>query len=434
MATNARREGTPHMISISRRFLRKLSGARSGTISLIFGCSVFVIMVAAGMGVDGIRAFRVASRAASAIDSAALAAAKAMNEDDSLTDAQIIQIAQQVYVANMSSFVRQGASSATPSVTVDRANSRVAITSNLNVAMTLMRVIGVNAVQVPKTGSVTYAMKRVELAMVLDVTGSMNDPSSSGNPKITDSKLAAKDVVDILIKDGQPAVLAKIAIAPYSASLNVGTFAWSASNGRSADGCVIERLNATLRDTDESPLAAPFGVMGDLNTPTNGRYVCPSATVQPLTNDKAQLKAEIDAMTANGATAGHIGAAWGWNLISPNWGSVWPSAPASYSDNRYVKAVIVMTDGLFNTAYTAGTADADQVAESAARALAACSGMKAKGVHVFTVGVMPDATAEALLQSCATSAGDYFNVADGTALRTTFQGIASQLQNLRVTQ
>lgn len=405
-----------------------------GSISLLFGLSVFVIAVAAGMGLDGMRTFRVASRASSAIDAAALAAAKAMNEDDSLTDAQLTEIARQTYVANMQSFVAQGATSAAPAVTIDRTNSRVTVNAQLHVATTLMRIAGVNAVDVPKSGSVTYAMKRVELAMVLDVTGSMLDPSSSGNPKIVDAKLAAKDVIGILIKDGQPSVLAKVAIAPYSAALNAGPYAWAASGGRSTDGCVIERLSTSFRDTDESPLTGRFGVMGDLNSSTNGRYVCPNATVMPLSSDKAALEAHIDSFSASGATAGHIGASWGWNMISPNWGLVWPTAPAAYNDNRYVKAVILMTDGLFNTAYTAGTADADQVAESAARATAVCTGMKNKGVRVFTVAVMPDATSEALLRSCASSGSDYFNVTDGAALRASFQNIASQLQNLRVTQ
>ena len=68
------------------------------------------------------------------------------------------------------------------------------------------------------------------------------------------------------------------------------------------------------------------------------------------------------------------------------------------------------------------------------RAEQRASGMKNKGVRVFTVAVMPDATSEALLHSCASSGSDYFNVADGAALRASFQNIASQLQNLRVTQ
>ena len=415
-------------------FAGKWSRATAGTISLLFGLSVFVIATAAGMGLDGIRTFRVASRASSAIDAAALAAAKAMNEDDSLSDAQLIQIAQQTYVANMQSFIAQGATSASPSVTIDRTNSRVTVNANLHVATTLMRIAGVNAVDVPKSGSVTYAMKRVELAMVLDVTGSMLDPSSTGNAKLVDAKLAAKDVVDILIKDGQPSALAKIAVAPYSAALNAGPYAWTASAGRSTDGCVIERLSPSYRDTDVSPMTAPYGVMGDLNSSTNGRYACPAATIVPLTSDKSLLTSRIDTFSATGATAGHIGATWGWNLVSPNWGSVWPSAPAAYDDQRYVKAVILMTDGLFNTAYTAGTADTDQVTESVARALAICTGMKDKSIRVFTVGVMPDAASETLLRSCASSNGDYFNVADGAALRAAFQSIASQLQNLRVTQ
>src|SRR3546814_14572183 len=61
-----------------------------------------------------------------------------------------------------------------------------------------------------------------------------------------------------------------------------------------------------------------------------------------------------------GSTAGHIGVAWGWYLVSPNFGYLWPfeSQPMEYNQihlgQKVMKVVIIMTDGDFNTIYHDG--------------------------------------------------------------------------------
>jgi hypothetical protein len=164
--------------------------------------------------------------------------------------------------------------------------------------------------------------------------------------------------------------------------------------------------------------------------------MCPTATIMPLTNSVTGLKSHIETFSAGGWTAGHIGLAWGWNTISPKWSSVFSGsmAPGSYGDTRYVKAILLMTDGLFNTSYTAGTSDAEQTAESHARTVALCDAIKAEGVTIYSVAYDTDPTAEALLQSCASSSTHFYAAGSESELRASFKKIAGELQQIRLSK
>ena len=96
--------------------------------------------------------------------------------------------------------------------------------------------------------------------------------------------------------------------------------------------------------------------VGWVYPPASGNNACVTPTIMPLSSDKTALHTTIGTLTANGSTAGHIGIAWGWYMISPNWGGLFPSGsqPAAYGAPHTIKAVILMTDGDFNTDYCKG--------------------------------------------------------------------------------
>ena len=39
----------------------------------------------------------------------------------------------------------------------------------------------------------------------------------------------------------------------------------------------------------------------------------------PLSDDKAYLRRTVEGYRDGGTTAGHLGTAWGWYLVSPEW-------------------------------------------------------------------------------------------------------------------
>ncbi len=401
------------MISQIQKVRTTFAADTNGSIAPIFGLVFSVLMLALGMALDLSRVTHANSKALAAADAASLAGGKALI-DGRNSDSDVRDIALKFYNENMS----QGgkfSDTSNVSVIVDRASGVVRVNPNVKVNMSVLVSQGFDSVSVPVKSTVKFDQRDIELGMALDVTGSM------GGQKIADLRDAAKDLVDILMPDEGSSNKVRIGLAPYAASLNAGAYARPATNNAS-NKCVSERGGAQAF-TDAAPGTGTF--LGAL--PTN---YCPSAKVEPLTGDKNKLKANIDSYRAGGATAGHIGAAWASYLISPEWKNVWPSAsePVAYNDGKTTKAMVLMTDGEFNTQYVAANGS------SADQALRICDEVKGKDVVVYAVGFQSPAEAETLLKSCASSPETYFSAKDGGELRLAFIEIAKQLNNLRLTQ
>jgi Flp pilus assembly protein TadG len=389
------------------------------------------------------------------------------------------------------------------------------------------------------TTNVVRASNNLEVALVLDITGSM------AGSKIEDLKDAAKELIDLVVQDEQTPYYSKLAIVPYSNSVNAGeladelrgetpapiaitgatkadpvvvtaanhgfangdyvringvsgmtqindktfrvanktnnTFELRNIDGRNygkytgggsiycttygceyyrftnADGgtnlyqatsCISERTG-THKYNDTSPSTANLGLVYG---PVNGGF-CPSATIKPMSTDKTELKALIDTLPATGSTAGHIGIAWGWYMISPNFGSLWPNAisrPAAYGEDELLKVVVIMTDGDFNTAYCNGVVAANSGSGSGAnsthincnatngtaytQAAALCTNMKAQGVVIYTVGfnVSKGSSAATIMSSCATDAEHTYMPSSGQDLQDAFRAIAQDINSLRL--
>lgn len=441
--------------------IAKFSDDARGTVAIIFSLSCIVLMLITGVAVDTARYHDISTRMQQALDGASLAAAKLLS-DPTLTDSDIIARAQTYYSAAIPTFGVKPSAVTNPIITIDRAKASVEVAGRVDVPAFFGGIADLPTLSVINQKSkVVFDMTSVELAMVLDVTGSMTT-----NNKLGDLKVAAKDVIDTLFDGALNDSNVKIAIAPYSASVNAGALASKVSSvpitttctngwygqkcttttGVDADTCVIERTGANAA-TDAAPSGADMLV--NMETPPWGNYSCPPANVVPMRDrtERDSLKASIDAFTAVGATAGHIGTAWGWYLLSPEWAGVLPaeSAPAAYSDKMVQKSMIVMTDGEFNTAYIGGKgADpgtnrgansdgAQQIVESYAQFDALCANIKGKGITVYTVGFdLKEVDALAHLESCASAADHFYDVKTGKQLKDAFKDIANRLGNLRV--
>ena len=93
---------------------------------------------------------------------------------------------------------------------------------------------------------------------------------------------------------------------------------------------------------------------------------------------------------------------------------------------KLLKAMILMTDGMFNKEYESGNG------KSADQALKLCANMKAKGIAVYTIGFQAPADALAILAACASSPSHFFDANDGAQLNATFKDIANRLTSLRI--
>lgn len=210
--------------------------------------------------------------------------------------------------------------------------------------------------------------------------------------------------------------------------------------------CVSERTGAEAY-TDASPATARVGFNYDTSA-----NVCPAQTILPLSSNKTTLKNLISSLDDGGSTAGQIGAAWGWYTVSPNFNGLWPSAGAgAFNDRDLMKAVIIMTDGEFNTPYCSGVIaqDAGAGSGSATDKIACnatngdpfeqtrqlCIAMRAQDIVVYTVGFQMDPNGEgaSVLNQCATS-GSAFLPASGADLTEAFKAIGRDITRLRISK
>lgn len=409
--------------------LRRFGRSEGGTVAAIFALSVIVILLAVGLAIDGARGYNVSSRVTASLDSAALAGAK-MLDDEAYSDADIEARARDFFLAHVNTDHTAGLSMPSPTVRVNRATSEVEISVDVTLATTFGQLAGLNSFRFPRSSKVVYDQKRIELAMVLDITGSMCSPCD----KIDGLKAAADDVVQTMLTSDTPYGFVRIGLVPYSASVNAGSYGPAVSAGASTDGCVVERSGAQAYTDAPASALTPLGVSSPA---TNPNYACPSATIVPLSADKNELRAAIRDLATGGWTAGQIGLGWGWYLVSHNWSSLWPvaSRPRTPAPN-VVKSVLLMTDGMFNTSYIpgAGLNSVDPLAVDSAgyQTQRLCDNMRSQSIVVYAVAFQAPPEAEAILRACVTSSSHFYAAENAADLRAAFHDIASRLLALRV--
>lgn len=214
--------------------------------------------------------------------------------------------------------------------------------------------------------------------------------------------------------------------------------------------CVTERASDTYNDKP------PSTTLIGRNYPTAANP-CPSVSIQPLTSNKTTLHALADDLPAAGSTAGHLGLAWGWYMVSPNFNGPWPAAsqPAPKTEKNVIRAVVLMTDGAFNTSYCngvisqlSGSGSGDENTkincnspngdDSFAQATKLCAAMKAADpqIRIYTVAfdVGDIQAAKDIMANCATDASYAFEATTGADLSQAFAKIGENLAYLRVTK
>lgn len=412
-----------------------------------------VLFTVIGIALDASRAYNISSRVQSVLDAAALAGARKLAFEDANTTS-VEDTALEYFAAQSGQFKIWGAVPANPKVFVNRGKSTVTMTADV----TMSSIAGSLSSLLPEisftpSATASFQVKRIELAMVLDLTGSMCDvPPATGSPPCTSGtkldalKDAAEDIIKALAKASPATDVIRIGLVPYAASVNAGTYFAPVTSGAHGDTCVVERSEPAAY-TDDAP--GGFGYMNTSSIGEHWYYSCPESQIVPLT-DVAQssnrnlLIKQVKAFSAYGGTAGHIGTAWGWYMLSPKWTSIWPSAsePKPFGPNVN-KAVLLMTDGEFNIAYhnggetvpwpNPGAVDGSIPGTSNYQAKQICDQMKADGVTVYTVAFQAPPAAEALLRGCS-GGSNYYDATSKTELKAAFRAIADKLTSIKLSQ
>lgn len=437
-----------------------------GTVAVLLGLSAFMLVGVVGGALDFARWHNAQTQMQNALDAAVLAGGRVLQTNQS--EAEALNAASQYYENLKSTWLSRG----TPAFSLQNSGTVVRAIFDGAVTAPFLGVIGISELPVKIKSEAVLAAgsnsgTNIEISLMLDVTGSM------AGQKLTDMKAAAKDMIDIVVWADQSQYTSKVALAPFARRVNVGSYIRNVTNLRTNLGanspieCVTERTGSE-EFTDAHPnssngwINAYKGDRGNSardnpdNYNSTGECTDPSTdeSVMPLSNDRTALKSRIDGFTAGGYTAGALGTAWAWYMISPYWDSVWPSEsrPAPYADLSRLspdgapvlkKFAVLMTDGVYNTYGGVNHSDgSSQAATISGKAVQICNNMKAAGIKVYTVGFQLGGSTLAIntLKDCASrEAGDpadqpsyFYNASTGEELRQAFRDIALQIATLRL--
>ncbi len=213
----------PDRMSIAR-FTRALRDDRRGVTAITFALSAIILLTFVGMAIDGSRWFTARRQHGAAIDAALLSAARQLQFDASAIETAMAT-ASSVYSVNMPKGV-------TTSVVFvqDAATQTVTFTGEAYIPTTLLRVAGLSQLLVSAPATARYSQSgqnggsNIEIAVMLDVTGSMCDdgmgPCTTGT-KISGVKQAATDLAKIVLGTQSTTFASRIALVPYSSAVRI---------------------------------------------------------------------------------------------------------------------------------------------------------------------------------------------------------------------
>lgn len=184
---------------------------RRGSIAVFLGLAIIPLVGAIGIGVDTARGFLVRSRLSQALDSAALAGGRVMFENYRDQDVAMY------FTSNFPNGYL-GATVGTPVITDDgAAKEYLTVTAEATLPSTFMRIFGQQTITVRASATINRVNRGMELALVLDNTGSM-----SGSGKMTALKSASTDLLNILYGDNDTANNLYVSLVPFVAMVNIG--------------------------------------------------------------------------------------------------------------------------------------------------------------------------------------------------------------------
>jgi Flp pilus assembly protein TadG len=158
---------------------------------MFFGLAAIPLLVAVGAGLDTARINREHTTFNAAVDTAAITVAADVRSADAANTAVLRELAKKVIASNYSpEQVLQG--DVTVDVTIT--GSDIKVDANLDFPTAIMKLFGVENINLKSSSTVTKAMRPIELVLVMDTTGSMNG-SVNGQTKLYWAQQGARDLL-----------------------------------------------------------------------------------------------------------------------------------------------------------------------------------------------------------------------------------------------
>ncbi|KRB16437.1 hypothetical protein ASD99_08715 [Mesorhizobium sp. Root695] len=413
---------------------------RGGNFAVLFGLAASVLALSVGFSVNVSQLYNARSSLQGVVDAAVTSTARDLTTGV-IKEADANKSVQAFLDANSQAGILRVDQIVLDSLIVSKTAKTVQADAHVDVAL-YFPILGMGDMKrVTASTTALYSDKTVEVAMMLDITGSMRKRGKVD--KIRDLRAAAKNAVLTMLQNQDPKnPRIRVAIVPYASGVNAGKLAENvyaekqgsselppvagspllvAKTGKNLlpsfsdytsivgaamphpDNCTTERKDKngnadmsadgpdTVR-TDRNGKKYYALVNRDDHLDGGGMNRCPDAEVIPLTADSEALLGSIDDFQADGYTAGAIAIQWTYYMLSPQWRTAIKNAGlgkgASDADAKKIaKVAILMTDGQFNTAFAgAGGSYNSQGNLARGNAETLCGNMKNDGIEIFTIG------------------------------------------------
>jgi Flp pilus assembly protein TadG len=405
----------------------KLIKSSTGGTTVMFALSIVPLLLAVGAGVDMVRANRAQAMLQAAVDAAALSAAgvaqSTINAEDlkkGYIKKEVKDVVEDFIAANDVDRAVEKLFAVETKVNKAKGVLNVKIRGKMNTS--LLKVVGIKTVDIEAMAEVGFSRGALEVALVLDNTGSMK------GTKLTDLKNAATSMIRTLHEQNTSKNHLKIAVVPYSEYVNVSTSppvgGWIEKKPVPADskwlGCVGS-LPPGVKD-DARGKDNKYPAVGGVNCVTE---------LLPLTADRAEAEAKIGSMEARGYTYIPSGLTWGWHVLTHESPYSEALKDKELDELGGTRALVLMTDGENTISANGALHDIYESKAANELTLELCNKIKDDGISLFTVGFQMDSPrAKGILKSCASAPEMAFDATDAAALDVAFSQIGSKLAAL----
>ncbi|WP_068312549.1 Tad domain-containing protein [Aliiruegeria sabulilitoris] len=293
-----------------RRFAREEDGGL-----IIFTLFILICMLLAiGMAIDTVRTEFTRIKMQNVTDSAVLAAA---DLDQTLDPKSVVED----YLR------RAGLNPEDVEITVKQGIDfrEVSAQTNYDVPTMFMNMVGIDDLSAPAAGSAMESVSELEIALVLDNSGSM---ASNSNYRMKLLKPAAKNFVEQVLDNESSEGKVAISIIPFATQVTAGAdilSQYKVSNEHSYSNCVTfddaDFATAKLATTQSLNRTAHFDPSNTRMPPYSSSRVCrtdSSREITPWSDNVDYLKGRIDAMVGSGWTSIELGAKWGAAMLDPS--------------------------------------------------------------------------------------------------------------------
>jgi Flp pilus assembly protein TadG len=205
---------------ITRRLGRKLHrfvcSERGMTLPLL-AISMVAITGMVGMAIDTGRMQLVQSKLQFSLDAAGLAGGSTVSTSSLNSEVS------KYLATNFNGYL--GATLTGSSVTSSNNNTVFNLSATATLPTTFMSVVGVSQITVTANSQITRAVTGLELVMVLDNTGSMNNSAGGSSSKIQALQTASNTLINTLFGGQSTSTNGKlwVGIVPFSQAVNIGT-------------------------------------------------------------------------------------------------------------------------------------------------------------------------------------------------------------------